>query len=83
MKYLLYSSVGCHLCEEALALCLQVIASSKITVIDILDDDDKEPEEPGSLYSQYGISIPVLKNQQSQQELFWPFDLHALQEFIQ
>lgn len=67
--FILYSSEGCHLCEEALALCLQYIKPENLNIIDIVDDDD--------LVEQYGVHIPVLKklSQDSSQniKLFWPF----------
>ncbi|QOL24932.1 glutaredoxin family protein [Thalassotalea sp. LPB0316] len=81
-QYYLYSSVGCHLCEQALQLCLTQLSSGQIRVVDILDDDDKEPEQKGSLYDKYGVSIPVLKCLANDRELFWPFDELALQEFL-
>ena len=30
-SYILYSSDGCHLCEEALAICLPLLAVNRIT----------------------------------------------------
>lgn len=67
--FFLYSSEGCHLCEEALALCLQYIGQKELKIIDIIDDDD--------LVEQYGVHIPVLekieKGCHQSTKLFWPF----------
>ena len=35
----LYSSVGCHLCEEALVLCESADLAEKVEVIDIVDNE--------------------------------------------
>lgn len=64
-KYNLYSSEGCHLCEEALALCERVIPLSDINIVDIVEDE--------KLVELYGISIPVLEHIESDNKLFWPF----------
>jgi len=81
-QYLLFSSVGCHLCEQAYAICLEQIPTDSLRVVDILDDDDKDPEESGSLYSKYGLAIPVLMRSDNKTELYWPFDGLSLQEFL-
>jgi hypothetical protein len=46
----------------------------KVIVIDIVDDD--------TLINQYGTRIPVLKRDDTQLELNWPFSLNDLQKFI-
>jgi hypothetical protein len=48
-KYNLYSSDGCHLCEQALALCLAVLTTRELTVIDIIDQEyvAHEPKKTG------------------------------------
>jgi len=64
-KYNLYSSDGCHLCEQALTLCERVIPSDIINIIDIVEDE--------KLVELYGTSIPVLEQLNSNEKLFWPF----------
>jgi len=64
-KYNLYSSDGCHLCEEALALCERVMPLDTINIIDIVQDE--------KLVELYGISIPVLEQLNNNEKLFWPF----------
>lgn len=73
--FILYSSEGCHLCEEALALCQQLTQPILLTVVDIVDYDD--------LVELYGQQIPVLQRDSNGKELFWPFDLNALNQFIE
>ena len=72
----LYSSEGCHLCEQALLLCEGIINKESINVIDIVEDD--------KLVELYGISIPVLeridKIHESGTKLFWPFTQQQIKE---
>ncbi|MBL4910028.1 MAG: glutaredoxin family protein [Alteromonadaceae bacterium] len=70
MKYKLYSSEGCHLCEQAFALCQQANIDSQVAVIDIVEDEN--------LVTLYGISIPVLENTETSEKLFWPFSLEQI-----
>ena len=71
-KYNLYSSEGCHLCEEALALCEREMPISDIKIIDIVEDD--------KLVELYGISIPVLEHIESKNTLFWPFTQNDIKQ---
>ncbi|TXH98582.1 MAG: glutaredoxin family protein [Rheinheimera sp.] len=67
----LYSTWGCHLCEEAEALLRA--AGLEFTLVDIVDDP--------VAFALYRTEIPVLIRQQHGQtyELKWPFDAVALQ----
>jgi hypothetical protein len=75
-KYNLYSSDGCHLCEQALALCLKVIDKKELTVVDIIDNEYVE-HELKTLAELYDVHIPVLEklenNSAKNKKLFWPF----------
>jgi len=75
--FLLYSTTGCHLCDEAVAL-LRVAGLSEFDVVDIVDDE--------CLFAEYGIRIPVLVyldgKLSGKKELAWPFDLLSAREFI-
>ena len=73
---LLYSTPGCHLCDLAKSLVDKTLLSEQLTlnIIDIANDDD--------LFEKYGISIPVIQFADTQQELFWPFDMEALELFL-
>ena len=78
--YNLYTTDGCHLCEQAIGLFYyakqqQLIANDvALKMIDIVEDD--------KLVERYGVSIPVLQHPISKQELNWPFDLDGLVGFI-
>ena len=63
MSLTLFSSPGCHLCEQAEDIVDYVGVS--FAVVDISSDVD--------LVRQYGIRIPVLKRADGA-ELGWPFD---------
>lgn len=81
MKLVLYSTLGCHLCETAKALLLELaqsgapgLAQFSVTEVDIADDD--------TLFARYGVRIPVLKIDDQNRELGWPFDLQQLYQFL-
>lgn len=75
MQVNLYTTLGCHLCEQALQL-LQFARLDdqeiEITEVEIADSDD--------LMAQYGIRIPVVAV--CNRELGWPFDSRQLSEFL-
>ena len=73
-KYNLYSSEGCHLCEQALSLCLSQLNPAQISVVDIVEDE--------TLVEQYGVHIPVLENLTNNKKLYWPFDSEQLESFL-
>ncbi|PCI62851.1 MAG: NrdH-redoxin [Gammaproteobacteria bacterium] len=74
MNYKLYSSEGCHLCEQAYILCQQANIDQQVIVVDIIDDE--------KLVELYGISIPVFEHINTGEKLFWPFTLEQLKEAI-
>lgn len=69
----LYSTEGCHLCEIAFTLVGQVGLAEQTDIVDIAFDDE--------LFSRYGVTIPVLKYQES--ELNWPFDIEQLTNWLE
>lgn len=72
----LYTTEGCHLCEEAEALLRalgETVAGVTWIAVDIANDD--------TLFKRYGWSIPVLKREDGG-ELAWPFDAGVLRAFI-
>ena len=74
-QLILYSTVGCHLCEQALALIEPVVGSQyQIIEIDISDSDD--------LMTRYGIRIPVFARSDSGAEIAWPFDQQQFLAFL-
>ncbi len=69
----LLGTVGCHLCDEAVAV-LQQAAVTAWQTVDIADDP--------ALMARYGTCIPVVRNEGSGRELGWPFDAAALQALM-
>ena len=80
--YNLYGSEGCHLCEEALALCLVAIPKEQLNQVDIVDQETVAHESK-TLVELYGVHIPVIEKLNSNssiknQKLFWPFTVKQL-----
>jgi len=72
IKFVLYGTTCCHLCEEAEALLQSIGVEAEH--IDIAEDD--------ALLEKYGVRIPVVKREDTGKELGWPFDEVALRGFI-
>lgn len=74
-ELILYSTVGCHLCEQALALIEPVLDDKyQIVEVDISDSDD--------LMARYGIRIPVIARADNGTEIGWPFDQQQFLAFL-
>lgn len=75
-QFLLMSSVGCHLCDQATEIIVNNMNPQKHQVdeVDIAYDDQ--------LMDRYALLIPVLLEEGSGEELRWPFDTNQLLEFI-
>jgi Glutaredoxin-like domain (DUF836). len=76
-QYNLYGSEGCHLCEQALALCLLVLTPEQFEQIDIVDQE-RVNHESKTLIELYGVHIPVLEQLSDNSKLFWPFTAEQL-----
>ncbi|MDG2072286.1 MAG: glutaredoxin family protein [Pseudomonadales bacterium] len=78
MKVNLFTTLGCHLCDQALAL-LQSIEASGFTIvineIEIADDN--------ALLEKYGIRIPVVLIEGHDNDLGWPFTETELRNFLE
>lgn len=81
MLITLYSTQGCHLCEQAYRLLTEAGVQEQVQVVDIAFDD--------ALFSRYGVTIPVvsipvssIENQHSISELGWPFDTAELAAWL-
>ena len=74
--FLLMSSSGCHLCDEAIELLITGLDPRHHSVdeVDIAFDDE--------LMARYAVRIPVLVDEASGAELGWPFDADALRRFV-
>lgn len=74
MEIKFFTTLGCHLCEEALFMLKSLeLNDSIVEEIEISDSDQ--------LMERYGIRIPVLAIKD--QELGWPFSVDELKNFIQ
>lgn len=71
MTLLLYSTLGCHLCELAEELIRTTVEQGvlTLTIVEIANSND--------LLDRYGLTIPVLQARTGA-ELSWPFDRPAL-----
>ncbi|HEY3698772.1 MAG TPA: glutaredoxin family protein [Spongiibacteraceae bacterium] len=70
--FILYGTLGCHLCETAEALLTPLLDDGySIECIDISASD--------ALLERYGTSIPVLRRLRDDVELHWPFDSRQVQ----
>ncbi|RRJ84634.1 glutaredoxin family protein [Aestuariirhabdus litorea] len=82
LTLILYTTSGCHLCDQALALLTPIIELNQLQLrlVDIADSD--------AMIERYGVRIPVIQLEGTQGELGWPFDEpqalaflnHSLQE---
>lgn len=73
--FILYGTLGCHLCDEAEALLTPLLTSAcNIECIDISESDQ--------LVEQYGALIPVLRRLHDNAELRWPFDAAQARPFL-
>ena len=75
-RLLFYTTVGCHLCEQAEVLLEQLgrECDLAITAVDISSDEQ--------LVNDYGIRIPVAKNPATGTEIGWPFGLAELRALL-
>ncbi len=67
MKVYLYSTVGCHLCEQAKVILWPLLLQYQFRLVEV---DIAESDEMIELY---GTRIPVLHVKDPVTELNWPF----------
>lgn len=73
---ILFSTLGCHLCDEAeviLAPLLNVLPL-QIEWVDIIEKEE--------WVERYGIHIPVVMRLDTQAELYWPFTTEQAYAFL-
>ena len=75
-QLLLYTTEGCHLCEQAQALVAPLLPTEEVRLIAVEISDSDE------LVERYGIRIPVLRFSDGPEELGWPFDEQAVSVFL-
>ncbi|MDD3449156.1 MAG: glutaredoxin family protein [Gammaproteobacteria bacterium] len=72
----LYTTAGCHLCEQAASLLAAMAAEGGIEVI------EREIAGSATLLERYGDRIPVVSLEGGDAELGWPFDGESLRRFL-
>ncbi|OOV86670.1 glutaredoxin family protein [Oceanospirillum linum] len=72
----LYTTLGCHLCEQAQAIVHPLVAE-KGMVLELVEISEQE-----ALVAQYGIRIPVIRLADQEEELGWPFDAEAASRYL-
>jgi hypothetical protein len=76
MKIQFFTTLGCHLCEEALTQLHYLQGNGlnlDIELIEIADSDE--------LIERYGVRIPVVLKQTA--EIGWPFTVQELEAFLE
>ncbi|MBT4161219.1 MAG: glutaredoxin family protein [Gammaproteobacteria bacterium] len=76
MNVRLFTTLGCHLCEQALAQLLTLRENG--FAVDIVETDIANSDE---LMAKYGVRIPVIAREDNE-ELGWPFTLEELTAFL-
>ena len=74
MIVILYTTSGCHLCEQALAMLTELNLDLCIKQIEISADD--------GLVEAYGLRIPVIASPGNARELDWPFNPAQLADYL-
>ena len=72
----LYTTLGCHLCEQAEAMITSCLPAStyELELVEIANSDE--------LMAAYGVRIPVLRRQDLDQEIGWPFTPADIQSLV-
>jgi len=75
-QLVLYTTAGCHLCEQAAAMLAELEAENLVAVnaVDIATDE--------ALVERYGIRIPVVRNEARAEEIGWPFAMEELRALV-
>jgi glutaredoxin len=76
VKVYLYSTVGCHLCEQAKVILWPLLLQYQFRLVEV---DIAESDE---LIEQYGTRIPVLHVNDPATELNWPFSAQEVDKLF-
>jgi hypothetical protein len=82
----LYTTAGCHLCEQAEQLLPPVLAyfsntQHKACGLEV-EWERVEISDSHELFERYGMHIPVIGVADSDDELAWPFDQAQVFQFL-
>lgn len=72
----LYGTLGCHLCEQAMALATPVARRAGSTL------EERDIATDPALEARYDVRIPVLRRRDNGAELDWPFDAAAVYRLL-
>ena len=71
-----YTTLGCHLCEQAQAI-IHPLAAEKGIALQLIEISASE-----ALVERYGIRIPVIRFEDREEELGWPFDADMVLNYL-
>ncbi|WP_423898412.1 glutaredoxin family protein [Candidatus Pelagadaptatus aseana] len=76
MDLILYTTLGCHLCDRAKDVIWPVLQQYpyRLKEVDIADDE--------GLVERYGVRIPVVSREDLAEDLGWPFDAEKLEWYL-
>lgn len=78
MRLVLFSTSGCHLCEQAEEIIRECLPCDFDQVVEIVDIAEQE-----HCLVLYGTRIPVLCDTETKMELGWPFEQVDVREFLE
>ena len=85
-QLLLYTTLGCHLCDQAEDMLPSVLAhANRLRVESCMEPlvlQRVEIADDSALVERYGLRIPVLQVGGAAPDLGWPFDQGTLFSFI-
>ncbi len=73
----LYTTLGCHLCEQAKALAWPLLAEMEYRLQEVEIADDP------ALMERYGVRIPVMAVEPLSEGLGWPFTQTQLAQLLE
>lgn len=77
MQLILYTTSHCHLCEEAMSLLIEIATQYNIDWL------SQEIADDNTLLERYGLRIPVIKNNDTENEISWPFTTREIVDLIE
>jgi hypothetical protein len=76
VKIYLYSTLGCHLCEQAKVILWPLLLKYKFNLVEI------DIATSDNMIEIYGVRIPVLGASEHIAELNWPFTSEEVEDFF-